>query len=67
MELLTTADAAAKLGVTARRVIALIKDGRLPARKVGRDYIINEKDLKLVQHRKPGRPAKNKPPRSRQT
>ncbi|HKV41144.1 MAG TPA: helix-turn-helix domain-containing protein [Blastocatellia bacterium] len=51
MELLTTADASARLGVSARRVIALIKDGRLPAKKVGRDYIINEKDLRLVKDR----------------
>jgi hypothetical protein len=28
----------------------------LPAQKVGRDYIIREEDLKLVEDRKPGRP-----------
>jgi excisionase family DNA binding protein len=56
MGLISTTDAAEKLGVTRRRVIALIADGRLPAQKVGRDYIIDERDLKMVTDRKPGRP-----------
>lgn len=60
MEVLTAAGAAEKLGISTRRVIALIHDGRLPARKVGRDYIIDGKDLRLVQDRRPGRPA-NRP------
>jgi excisionase family DNA binding protein len=56
--LLTTKDAAVRLGVSQRRVIALIQGGRLPAQKVGRDYVIAERDLKLVSNRKPGRPRK---------
>ena len=56
MGLISTTDAAEKLGVTRRRVVALIADGRLPAQKVGRDYIIDERDLKIVTDRKPGRP-----------
>ena len=59
--LLTTKDAAARLGVSQRRVIALIQDGRLPAQKVGRDYLIQERDLKLVSDRKPGRPRTRAP------
>jgi excisionase family DNA binding protein len=57
MKLLTTPQVAARLGVTVARVQALIWSGRLPAEKVGRDYIIKEEDLKLVSDRKPGRPA----------
>ena len=55
---MTTNDAAAQLGVSQRRVIALITDGRLPAQKIGRDYLIQERDLDLVVDRKPGRPPK---------
>ena len=37
-ELLSTAEAGARLGVSRQRVLELIADGRLPARKVGRSY-----------------------------
>ena len=61
MRLLSTAEAASKLGVTIGRVQQLIWDGLLPAQKVGRDYVINEDDLKLVADRpKVGRPPKPK-------
>lgn len=56
MKLLTTKETAVKLGVSVRRVQAMITDGSLPASKLGRDYIINESDLELVKDRKPGRP-----------
>jgi excisionase family DNA binding protein len=58
MKLLTTKDAAERLGVTVQRIHALIKSERLPAQKLGRDYFIQEADLKLVEGRKSGRPAK---------
>jgi excisionase family DNA binding protein len=58
MGLLSTKEAAARLGVSVLRVQQLIWAERLPAQKVGRDYIINEGDLKLVADRKPGRPPK---------
>jgi excisionase family DNA binding protein len=59
MRLLTTTEAASKLGVTVGRVQQLIWDGLLPAQKIGRDYVINEDDLKQVENRpKVGRPAK---------
>jgi hypothetical protein len=45
-------------GVTVARVQKLIWDGRLPAQKIGRDHVIKEEDLKLVEDRKPGRPPK---------
>ena len=58
MDFLTTKQAAVKLGITPRRVQALIEAGKLPAQKFGRDYMIKEKDLKLVEDRKVGRPKK---------
>jgi excisionase family DNA binding protein len=58
-ELLTTQQAAEKLGVTAGRVRQMIVDGQLPATKMGRDNFIKESDLKLVKDRKVGRPRKN--------
>jgi excisionase family DNA binding protein len=58
MEFLTTKQAAERLGITPRRVVALVTAGRLPAQKFGRDYMIREKDLKLVEDRKVGRPKK---------
>ncbi len=57
-ELLTTEQAAEKLGVSASRVRQFIIDGRLPSIKLGRDNLIREKDLKLVEDRKAGRPPK---------
>src|SRR5437763_16716350 len=60
VRLLSTTEAAKRLGVTVARVQALIWKGRLPAQKVGRDYVIQEEDLKLVENRKPGRPPKPK-------
>jgi excisionase family DNA binding protein len=59
MNLLTTKEVAEKLGVSVRRVHALIEAERLPAQKYGRDYLINEKSLKLVENRKAGRPRKS--------
>lgn len=58
MNMLTTKDVAERLGVSVRRVHALITDGRLPAQKYGRDYLIDEESLKFVENRKPGRPRK---------
>ena len=60
MNLLTTKEASEKLGVSVRRVQAMITDGSLPATKLGRDYVIKETDLELVKDRKPGRPSKDK-------
>lgn len=57
---LTTQDAAEKLGISTRRVIKLITDGRLPATRFGKSYMVNEADLKLVAERPTGRPPKAK-------
>lgn len=58
---LTTGEVAERLGVTSRRVRALIADGKLPARECecGKEWIISESDLALVKERKPGRPRKS--------
>ena len=60
-ELISTAKAAAELGVTRRRVQALIDAGRLAATRVGLMWIIRRGDLEAVRHRKPGRPKEKRP------
>lgn len=60
MSLLTTKQAADALRITPRRVIALIKSGRLPAERIGRDWLINPADLDGVRQRAVGRPRKTK-------
>ncbi len=59
MALMTTKDAAERLEVSVRRVHQFIEEGRLPAEKMGRDFLIKEEDLKLVEDRKTGRPPKS--------
>jgi excisionase family DNA binding protein len=59
MKLINTAEAAATLGVSVRRVRQLITDGKLPAQNLGRDYAIEASALdKVVVYGKPGRPPK---------
>jgi excisionase family DNA binding protein len=58
-ELLTTKDVAERLGVTVNRVQAMIRADRLPAQRLGRDFVIQESDLALVAERKAGRPKKD--------
>jgi excisionase family DNA binding protein len=60
MKLISTAQAAERLGVSTRRVVFLIHAGRLKAKKIGRDWIINPKDLELIWKDRPresGRPT----------
>jgi excisionase family DNA binding protein len=54
--MLSVVQAAAELGITRRRVNALIVAGRLPAEKVGSYYVIRRADLAKVKDRRPGRP-----------
>jgi excisionase family DNA binding protein len=58
MGLISSAEAAERLGVHITRVQVLIREGRLPAQRIGRTYVVNEDDLRLVEDRKPGRPRK---------
>jgi len=63
-EILNTREAAKRLGVSVRRVQAMIKAKRLPAQRLGREWIIDAEDLKLVKDRKPGRPPLQRKPTS---
>lgn len=56
MRELTTKQASEILGVSRRRVIALIEQGKLKAKKFSNVYMIGENDLKSVENRKNGRP-----------
>ncbi len=58
MDLLTVQDTAKRLGVSVPRVHQLISEKRLPAQKLGSQYVIKESDLQLVEHRPTGRPPK---------
>ena len=56
---ITTKEAAEELGISVRRVQALIKEGRVPsACKRGRDWYFKQDDLFDLYDRKPGRPPK---------
>ena len=55
-KLLTTTEAANRLGVSARRVRAMIAAGRLAATQAGRDWLIQPAALAAVRVRKSGRP-----------
>jgi excisionase family DNA binding protein len=57
--MLTTPEVAERLGISTRRVLALIYSGRLPSQQFGRDHLVKESDLKLVKDRKVGRPRKD--------
>ncbi len=57
MELLTTNEAAKILRVTPIRVRQMIREGKIEAKQVGRDYVIEESSLKSVKtYGKAGRP-----------
>jgi excisionase family DNA binding protein len=60
MKIISTAEAARRLGVTPNRVRMLIEAKRLKATKLGNVWVINPKDLDAVTKRKPGRPRKTK-------
>ena len=52
----TTAEAAAWLHVSPQRVRQYIRDGRLAARKRGRDFFVIARDVALLPPRRTGRP-----------
>ncbi len=57
MKLLNTKQTAELLGVSPIRVRQLIQEGKLRATRIGRDYVIEEKDLASVKtYGKAGRP-----------
>lgn len=63
--LLSTADAAAKLGVSVRRVQALINRGQLQAHRIGREWAIELQALEAVADRGKGGWPKGKPRKAR--
>jgi excisionase family DNA binding protein len=59
--LIGVVEAAELLGIQRRQVNNLIRDGRLPADKIGNAYIIRRVDLaKVPKNRKPGPKPKGK-------
>ncbi len=58
---MTVKQAAGELGISVPRVHQLIQEERLPAEKLGRDWIIESSDLEKVKDRPTGRPTKAKP------
>jgi excisionase family DNA binding protein len=60
LAILTTKQVAEILGISRRGVHSLIRRGRLPAEKIGRDWVIRSNKLKEYQktRRGPGRPPK---------
>ena len=60
MKIISTTEAARRLGVTANRVRAMIRAKRLKAMKVGHEWLIDPKDLDAVRERKVGRPRKSR-------
>ena len=54
MDQLTTQQASEILAVTPQRILALIKNGRLPAIKFGRDWLIAMQDLEKFEKRPQG-------------
>jgi excisionase family DNA binding protein len=59
MKLISAKDAAKKLGVSDRRIRAMIKEGKIKAVNIAGGYIIEETELENVKtYRKPGRPKK---------
>lgn len=58
---ISTTEAGERLGVSRKRINQLIEEGRLPAKKIGKTWIIEADDLELVKDRKHGRPRKRKP------
>jgi excisionase family DNA binding protein len=62
MKRFTTNEAASELGVTPSRVRQMILEGKLKAKKIGRDLLISEKALAGAKKRKikPGPAPKGK-------
>jgi excisionase family DNA binding protein len=50
---LTTEEAASRLGITTRAVVKLCKEGKLDARKHGRDWDITPDSVQAYQENRP--------------
>jgi excisionase family DNA binding protein len=56
---ISTEEAAAELGISRRRIAAMILNKQIPTRRIGRSLYVYQADLDAVRIRKPGRPRKN--------
>jgi len=54
--MLTTTEAAARLGISTRRVRVLAEQGRIRGEKVGRDWVLDEESVAGFHRQPPGRP-----------
>lgn len=50
-QFISVTEAAKVLGITRTAVLKKIKEGALPARKIGNTYIINRDDLNIISDR----------------
>ncbi len=55
--MLTITEAAARLGIDPSRVRLLVRQGRIPARRFGRAWVIAEADLAQYHPRPQGKPG----------
>jgi excisionase family DNA binding protein len=60
VKIISTAEAAKRLGVTDSRVRKMILSKRLKATKFGNVWMIDPKDLDALKDRKVGRPRKSR-------
>ena len=61
-DIISVKEAAKELGVSPRRMLTFIYDGRLPARKMGHDWVIQKQDLEPLRVRPTGRPKRKAAP-----
>ena len=62
IQLISTAEVAQLLGIHHYSVCRIIRDGRLPARKIGKSWVVTAEDVaKLAKtyEARPGRPKKH--------
>lgn len=61
IELLSTQDVADLLGITRSLVLRYIREKRLPAQRIGSQWVVERRDMDAfnAQPRRPGPPRKN--------
>lgn len=57
---ISTAEAAQILGITPRRILVLIAEGRIKSKKIGRTHIVEARSVASFQPRPEGRPGHRK-------
>lgn len=56
---LSLAEAAKRMNISRQRLTVLVQQGRIPARRFGKQYLIHASDLNRLTERKVGRPRKS--------